>query len=140
MYVLGLKVLVPLLSFAIVARSEWSKQDDKKVLQLVQQTAGRAVIAVVVAAGLVADHVNQSTALEAAQEEAAGARAARQRIEESMSEQAAALTAARADAAEAREALQRLEGATTEVVALMRGARSEPHNTGGASPDYSWRP
>ena len=49
MYVLGLKVLVPLLSFAFVARSEWSKQRDKSVLELARQTAGKAVMAVVVA-------------------------------------------------------------------------------------------
>ena len=120
MYVLGLKVLVPLLSFSFVARSEWSKQRDKSVLELARQTAGRAVMAVVVAAGLVVDHMNQSAAVAAAQEDAAGTREARQRIEESMSQQAAALTAAREDAAEARQALERLEGATAEVVALMR--------------------
>ena len=118
--VLGLKVLVPLLSFAFVARSEWSKQRDKSVLELARQTAGRAVIAVAVAAGLVVDHMNQSAAAAAAQEDAAGTREARQRIEESMSQQAVALTAAREDAAEARQALERLEGATAEVVALMR--------------------
>ena len=120
MIVLVLKVLVPLLSIIPIVRSEWSKQADMGVWELARRTAVSTAVAALVAIGLVADHMNQSGALAAAQDDAAEAREARRRIEELTSEQAAALTAAQDDAAEAGRALQRIENATAEVVALMR--------------------
>ena len=92
MIVLVLKVLVPLLSIIPIVRSEWSKQADMGVWELARRTAVSTAVAALVAIGLVADHMNQSGALAAAQD----------------------------DAAEAGRALQRIENATAEVVALMR--------------------
>ena len=120
MVLLVLKVLVPLLSVVPIVRSERSKQPDMGVWDLARRTAVSAAVAVLVAVGLVADHMNQSAAVAAAQKEAAGAREARLRIEETTSKQAAALTAAQKEATEAGRALQRIEDTTAEVVALMR--------------------
>lgn len=120
MGVLVLKVLGPLLALAQIVRSERGKRSDVGAWKLVRRTAwsiGGALLAVVL---LVYDHVDQSAAVAEAKEQAADAREARKRIEESTSEQAAALTAAKGEAAEARRALQRIEDATAEVVALMR--------------------
>ena len=106
MYVLGLKVLVPLLSFALVARREWSKQREKSVGELARQTAGKAVIAVMVAASLVADHTIQSASVETAREQVAEERRAREWALE--------------EAARARQERQRIEGLTAEAVGILR--------------------
>ena len=106
MYVLGLKVLVPLLSFAFVARSEWSKQRDKSVLELARQTAGKAVMAVVVATGLVVDHTIQTASVKAAREQVTEERQAREWALE--------------DASRARQERQRIEGLTAEAVDILR--------------------
>ena len=106
MYVLGLKVLVPLLSFAFAARREWSKQREKSVRGLARQTARKAVIAVLVAACLVADHTIRSAAVAAAREQAVEERQAREWALE--------------EAARARQERQRIEGLTAEAVAILR--------------------
>ena len=82
MIVLVLKVLVPLLSIIPTVRSEWSKRPDMNVWELARRTAVSTAVAALLAIGLVADHMNQSGALAAAQEDAAEAREARRRIEE----------------------------------------------------------
>ena len=94
MIVLGLKVLVPFLSIIPIVHSEWSKQPNMGVWDLARRTAViiAVAVAVLLAIVLVVDHMNQSEALAAAQE----------------------------DAAEAREARRRIEDATAEVVVLMR--------------------
>lgn len=106
MYALGLKIVVPLLSFAFVAHREWSNQRDKSIRELARRTAGKAVIAVLVAAGLVADHIRQAASVEAAREEVAEERQARERALE--------------EAARARRERQRIEGLTAEAVSILQ--------------------
>ena len=106
MYILTLKILVPLLSFAFVARSEWNKQHEKSVRELARRTAGRAVIAMVVAAGFIADHRMQATSVEAARKQVLEERQARKWAVE--------------EAARAQQERQRIEGLTAEAAAILR--------------------
>ena len=132
MLVLGLKILVPLLPFALAVRHEWRDRRDANVSRFARRVAGRAVVAAVAAAGLVVDHLYQADA-------AAEEKEVRRRIEESMSTQAGNLSATLETLAATQEALRMSqEDAEHALVALGRieGATAE---CAFGSGDPSWR-
>ena len=121
MYVLVAKVLAPVVVFFTTVVSEWSRLRDASTRrQAMRRVTMGATVAVVVSAGLVVDHGNQTAAVATAQEDAAEAQAARQSIQESLDAQDADLSAARGELTETQESLSRFEGWAEEAVALMR--------------------
>ena len=71
MYVLGLKVLVPLLVAAVAVYSEWSTERKKKQRRRAKLlTAVYVIVAAASVAGLVYDHVGQAARTAATEEEA----------------------------------------------------------------------
>ena len=127
MVLLVLKVLVPLLSVVPILRSEWSKQPDMGVWEAARRKAVSIVVAAVCVMVLVVDHRTQSAAVGAAQEEAADAREARRRIEESTAE-VVALMRERDPGLTELEALDRLAEELREL--HKRSASLEDQLTG----------
>ena len=106
MYVLGLKVLVPLLVSAAAVYSEWSTERKKKQRRRTKLlTAAYVIVAAASVAGLVYDHVDQAARTAAAEEEAERARQGRQQAER--------------DAAAARLERQNIAGSVQQVVDYM---------------------
>ena len=103
---LVLKVLAPLLSYYAVYRSERKKQQTESVWVTAKRTGVLAAGAVVIAAGLVVDHMIQTASVEAAREQVAEEQKAREWALE--------------DAARSREERQRIEELTAEAVAILQ--------------------
>ena len=82
MYMLGLKVVAPLLVCAAAVYSEWSTKRKKNQRQRTKiLTAIYVIVAAASVAGLVYDHVDQAARTAAAEAEAAAERQARERAE-----------------------------------------------------------
>ena len=106
MYVLGLKVLVPLLVAAVAVYSEWSTERKKKQRRRAKLlTAVYVIVAAASVAGLVYDHVDQAARTAATEEEAERERQGRQQAER--------------DAAAARLERQNIAGSVQQVVDYM---------------------
>ena len=95
MFVLGLKVIGPLLPFFIGVYRDWQQRHGRSAWKLAKRQAIPAAVVAVAVAALVADHLTQNAAVAAARADAAEARLALHRLEES--------------AAEGRRSQQRLE-------------------------------
>ena len=84
MYVLVAKVLAPVVVFFTTVVSEWSRLRDASTRrQAMRRVTMGATVAVVVSAGLVVDHGNQTAAVATAQEDAARRRRRRGRVSKS---------------------------------------------------------
>ncbi len=106
MFVLALKVLVPLLVCAAAVYSEWSTERKKKQRRRTKLlTAVYVIVAAVSVAGLVYDHLDQAARTAASEEEAAAARQAWQRAER--------------DVAAARLERQNIAGSVQQVIDYM---------------------
>ena len=120
MYVLGLKVLVPLLVSAAAVYSEWSTERKKKQRRRAKLlTAVYVIVAAASVAGLVYDHVDQAARTAAAEEEAAAARQARERAQEEAERARQGRQQAERDAAAARLERQNIAGSVQQVVDYM---------------------
>lgn len=120
MYVLGLKVLVPLLVCAVAVCSEWSTVRKEKQRRAKLFTAVYAIVAVASVAGLVHDHVDQAARTAAAEEEAVAARQARQRAQEEAEMALQGRRQAESDADAARLERQNIATSVQQVIDLMR--------------------
>ena len=128
MFVLGLKVLGPLLPFFIGVYRDWQQRQGRSAWKLAKRQAIAAAVVAVAVAALVADHRTQNAALAAARADAAEARLALHRLEESAAEGRRSQQRIEDSAAEDRQALQRIEETSAEVIALMR--ESDPDLSG----------
>ena len=116
MFVLVLKILAPFVAHGFATSSA---QRGKSVWQVVFVT-NTIIVPVLIAAGLVGDHVRQAVAALAAQEAAAEAQQTRLRLETAAEEGQAARQRLEVAAAEAQQARQRIEAAAEGVIAFMR--------------------
>ena len=128
MFLLGLKVLGPLLPFFISVYRDWQHHHVKGAPELAKRQAIAATVVAVAVAALVADHRSQGATVAAARAEADGARLARHRLEESVAEGRQSQRRLEESAAQDRRALQRIEEASAEVIALMQ--ESDPGLSG----------
>ena len=120
MYVLGLKILVPLLVSAAAVYSEWSTERKTKPPRRAKLlTAVYVVVAVASVVGLVYDHVDQAARTAAAEEESAAARQARGRAQEEAERARQGRQQAERDAAAARLERQNIAGSVQQVVNYM---------------------
>ena len=115
--VLVLKVLAPFVAHGFATTS--SARSDKRMWQAVFKTK-TIIVPVVIAVGLVGDHLNQAAA-------AAEAQRTRLRLEAAAEEGQQARQRLEVAAAQARQGQQRIKEAAEEVIVLMRERYLDRH-------------
>ena len=115
--VLVLKILAPFVAHGFATTS--SARSDKRMWQAVFKTK-TIIVPVVIAVGLVGDHLNQAAAASRAEGAAAEEQRTRLRLEAAAEEGQQARQRLEVAAAQARQGQQRIEETAEEVIVLMR--------------------